>query len=467
MSKSMPTSRGLLHGWQYIRHIRAMHVKGKYYMSPWIYEPMRLNPPPQGPFVANRPPKIVLPMDKLKRTIERYSIHGRSLSEGLAHDYSRRPIDRAAARVQALMRENENMTEKEAVKIFDREYERELIMRQRECDLLKEDAIKSGEGLTVLDSLQVLQMIRDLQKESMIIFKKKIEIALHRATLRREEIKKTLSERSQHILDQITTQVNERDLASIDIENVEFPNRLFPLEKIRLNRYNVEKVVTPSIIRQINQALRIQEQVIQIRDFREKYYEMPNAAYSQGEYMSPFDLLIVYMNAYDINIPEENENSIEKLDLLYGREEGKAFMDKLSESFKILFDGFKDLSILEVDTLPILKKLDVKISDKQEKVDMLEQVGLSKVNFDPILCEFEELLSEEDFETMKADQKYIENLFYVLQVNVAMREFSAVSKGVIQDAESDAQGEENIFDFGDIYDSFNIGGDSQASGDNL
>jgi hypothetical protein len=435
MSKSMPTTRGLLAGWDLIHHIRALHSKGKFYLSPWIYEPLRLNPPPVPPFRATPPPKIVLPADKLKKTIERYSIHGQSLSIGLAHDYSRRPIDHAAARVKDLMRRDERLTEREAIKIFDREYEHELRMRQRESEMLREDVVKAGEALTPLDAFKILQMTRDLQRESRLTQEKKIEVALKRATARREEVKRTMSERSQHIFDQTQVRFTEDDIKGINIESIEFPERLVPLKKIDSDKWGLHRLISPAQVEKISIAKELKKIVIEVRDMKKKM-RIPNATFSSGNEISPFDLIAVYMKAFDINEPDESikhEEAHKEVRLYGGYIPYGMLMDQVRK-FRSLFDQFAEVVVPNIDLNPIMRKIGLETNDEQ--VDMLKRFGFKKVNLSEIIEQLE-TYDLSGIETLKRDQRHLEDFFYYLQLESGLRDYYLESREmrVIQEQE--------------------------------
>jgi hypothetical protein len=417
----MPTSRGLLYGWELMKHIRAMQSKGIYYISPWIYEPMRLNPPPPTPNRVKPPPKIVLPSDALKKRIERYSVHGQDLSRNvLPHDYSRRTIDLAAARVKDLMRHDERLSEKDAIKIFDREYEHEVRMKQREADMLREDAINSGQALTVLDGLHILEMMRDLQTETKLINDKKKEVALKRASRRREQFTKNISEKAS-----ISSNIEEdKELSQITVEDIHFTNKLRPMERYQINRYHLQRALSPNQIKRINEASMLKDFIIYVRDLKLTEYEIPNGAYSTDTNISPFDFLALYIKAYQINKPKGQALDIEREQALYRGEAAHNVFNKLANKFKQMFERFKIFAPIEVDYQPVLQKIGIESKQQREKEDILARIAFPRIDFSSIIDAMEEY-DFEGFSALKKDQPHIEDFFYSLQLREVIREHYA------------------------------------------
>jgi hypothetical protein len=411
----MPTTRGLLHGWELMKHIRNMQSKGVFYISPWIYEPMRLNPPPMDPRISKTPPKIILPTDALKRKIERYSIHGQALSRNvLPHDMSRRQIDHAAARVKDLMRHDERLTEKDAIKIFDREYEHELLMRKREADMLREDAIKSGEAITVLDGLHMMQMLQDLQKETAVKNELKREIAMKRHAENRKQSRF-----------QTSTEITQEELQSIQIDaNVDIGDRLLPLEKYKVNRFDIEKVIPANSMRRVLMSQDIKQIIVYMRKIRVNEYKIPNAQFSTGDDISPFDFLAIYMKAYDVNKPAEGELDLEREQALYSGSKALHTYTELTKRFRIMFEKFKLLAPVEPDYTSIVNKIGLEGNPNGKKVDVLAKVAFPRINFDEIIEQFKEY-NFAGFESMKEDQKHIEDFFYSLQLDSVLRDYAA------------------------------------------
>ncbi|KAL0487484.1 priA [Acrasis kona] len=393
-----------------IHHYRALQSNKDCYVAPWIVQPMMLNPPPNGPFRTPIPGEIILPSDKYKAQIERYSAFGQELSSsGLAHDFAAREIDRAAARVKELMRQDDTLKLREAIKIFDREYDHEKRMQKREKELLREDAIRNGEVFTVLDSFQLLKLIKDAQREQLLGRDEKLEKALEIALNRREEVKKNLTESQINVLEQTNVRATEDDYEEAEgsDDEVDLPNRLLPFERINFPSQEILKLTTHHLRKRIYLSKKIIEVVKDIHEFRFSEKKM-DPKYSPHI----LDFLYAYMKAYNINTSKDDAKDTRNKSGIWRHS---------VRLFTYEFEKYKHAASVDLDTSGTLERIGLpqKVKRSIAAEEAILRKGVKKPDFGYILTALEGKPHIRHDE-LKADLKFIESVFFDYQLSLIL-----------------------------------------------
>jgi hypothetical protein len=352
----------LMTGWNLYNYYERMGSQMFHFHPPAYYQAMTQSPPPFIPQGAQKTKhKLVFPDDKLRRMMERFSTHAQKLAtEGLnptGQWYTRRPFDQAIARVKVIMKEQQ-VNAKEAIMTWDKEYSLQLQLQEQERQLLAEDARNSGVAISVKDSLDMLKVIKDMQAESLLTKRQKLESVLKKLKSGKEGAAAEEEE---------------------EVEPVHF-ERLIDLDRKKgLLSWKLQRVFNPTQIRKIAEAKNIAYIVQNIRDIKGEF--APEDVHSMGDIIAPMDFLSALVSALEIDKAPATSMDWGKTTQKYSSEfiDGKRVSDLLQDHYNSLEQSFKRftrLTTVTIDNTPIMELIGVQkpTSNQSTAIASLKQL---------------------------------------------------------------------------------------------
>jgi len=418
-----------LAGWELMKHFRGLAARKGAYVPPLIYKCMLKVPPPMRfgiPSEVGKLKEIRFPDDALKEKIEKKSKHKKQLMKSgfapLPFWFARKLRESAMGRVRQLM--EDGLTEDEAIQRWDEEYSREVEIQQRECNLLSEAALKNNEVISVQDTLNILKVIRDTQKEHDIRQGRKLKKIVAKLEIERRKL--------------LGLDIEESLLREAEHEaEIEFDKLLDSKQESQRKAIRIENRVNQTVLRKIAQAIEIEKIVLEIRELKRQFGPQ-NAALSDGAHISPYDFIGAYVKAFEVNkIGATSAEWGKDREIYSGLLEGRKVHDILKEKYELLkekFSRFVRLKEVRTDLSKFLAALDI-MGEKQE-VDMsaplakysskktnnvddvqklLNQYNIETIDLTPVMDELKQL-GWQGWGKLKEDQTKMEEFFLMLEL---------------------------------------------------
>ncbi|KAL9647130.1 hypothetical protein ABK040_004846 [Willaertia magna] len=411
------TSVKNLTGWNLFNHFQHLSGRKGSYVPPLVFKVMLKVPPPVKYGLAMEPKlkELVFPDDKLKVLLEKKSKHRKFLLKSgftpLPFWFARNLRASALGRVREIM-EKEGLSEEEAITKWDEEYSREIEIQQRECTLLSEAAIKNNQALTLKDTMNVLKLIRDVQKEHDIKQSRKLRKIVAKLEIERRKL--------------LGLEIDQALLDESEVDTVDF-ERLVNVEKVKRQQVKVENRVNQTLLRKIAQAIEVERIAIRVRDMK-ALFGNETCTYSEGEHISPYDFIAAYIKAYDINKVGATSAEWGKDKETYRGYEfgmnGYETIKELLDDFKEMFNRFKRLTVVDGDMHAILSELQIVNGIKTEEDSQLpkstlealaSQLGVEKIDLTPVVDALQSF-HWRDWQKLKSDQAVIESFFLYLEL---------------------------------------------------
>jgi hypothetical protein len=340
------------------------------------------------------------------------------------------------------MREHPELSEKEAIKLWDQQMDKRVKVRQREVELIREEALHrsetasqaaTGKIVTALDSYHILQLLRDMQLESAANREARLEQVVERASVSvsLEQAPPGLSgDALDNFIDGFSNLVESRFKQKQEKQKAEIQHfdKLLDLSKYKYYNKELENRLNPTVLRKIAQVEDIEQQLKYIIDIKSKHGPK-NAVFSDGTIVTPFDFLSVYIKAFDTNRLSATHPEWGKDKELYrGFVNGKKAYDALSEQYSIFKDKFKRflrLTQVDLDVSSFLKNVNLgfeksPFEGQASEQTLYEEIGLKKLDFSPIIDQFKPY-NWKNFSQLKEHQPKIEEFFQLLELSYYLR----------------------------------------------
>lgn len=193
-----------LYSWRLLRHMKAMAQHSDQFVPPpWFTAMEKVPPSNPGPLIGMKKGKITFPDDELRRKIERRSEVAKQMAKHgfapLPWWFTRRPFDDAVVEIKKLKRQYPDKTLDEVIDMWDEKMRRHIAVRKREQQLQSEEALRKSRSttgtsgqitggvdnveqvITVADSIKIMRVLHDAQRESRVKQEQRIAVSLRKA----------------------------------------------------------------------------------------------------------------------------------------------------------------------------------------------------------------------------------------------------------------------------------------------
>lgn len=265
------------YGLRLLKHISQLgQYKSCFHVPVW-YDAMKKAPPPAQPRYTTLPkysPFEKTTNDSWKERAIRASKFIKSLQSHGVNPipwwWEKRPIDTALEEIGALMRNN-NWTPEKAAAEWDKLFGAKQLVTRFEMQMIRENAEKESKGVTVLQTFQVLQLLKDMETESQ-----------EKVTYREQK------------------GFDEDEHGQEIYEGLVLSKPLLDMERVKLRNLNLHLRLHITKLRKMVTALDLYRRALDITDIRSRYVKIKG--YTAGQETLPYrEVVRTFVYAFEID----------------------------------------------------------------------------------------------------------------------------------------------------------------------